>query len=90
LIIDASVHRVHSPAVPTIHRIGVFVVRIYPNDHGPIHVHAIAHRFLAKVMLDGTFRTIHGTAPTGFGAVVAWVTANNAANVAAWGRTRPR
>ena len=76
--------------MPTIHRIGVFAIRIYPNDHGPIHVHAVEHGFAARIFLDGSVEIITGRARKGLGSVVDWVLANEAIVIAAWERTRPR
>ncbi len=39
--------------MPTVHRQDGFAFRIYPNDHGPPHVHAVKAGLMARLAIGG-------------------------------------
>lgn len=71
-------------AMPRIEDFGTYVIRIYPGDHNPPHVHVIAPDFAAMVSIRDP-AVIHGNLPAGVERkVLAWCAENEARLAEEW------
>jgi hypothetical protein len=70
--------------MPKIEDFGEYVIRIYPGDHNPPHVHVIGPDFAAMVAI-GNAEVIQGQLPTKVETkVLAWCQKNQARLTSEW------
>jgi hypothetical protein len=76
--------------MPTVHRIGPCVIKIFTNDHEPPHFHVEAADFVVKVVI-GSWEVVPvaGRARR-LAAVLAWARANEELLRRRWQETRSR